>query len=144
MQRVYRLQVLREPFPACVIAAGHCIAHLELLNVVVAVKVWRDQWAGHRVQIFCDNTNACCAVQTGRSRDVFVQECIRELFFFCAVFDIQLHLLHRPGRTLVRADALSRAHTAARFTEAVRDDPVLALMERVVVPEGYFDLENRL
>ena len=133
-----------ERFPARVVDRGHSIAHLELLNVVVAVKVWCGQWSGRRVRILCDNSNACCAAQSGRSRDIFIQMCVRELFFYCAVYDIELHVLHRPGRTLVRADALSRAHTAERFMDLVRTDPILARAQRVEVPDSFFELDNRL
>ena len=55
-----------ERFPEEVLRESHSIAHLELLNVVVAVKVWRDEWQGKKVRIYCDNANACCAVQSGR------------------------------------------------------------------------------
>ena len=83
-------------------------------------------------------------MQSGRSRDIFIQMCVRELFFYCAVYDIELHVLHRPGRTLVRADALSRAHTAERFMDLVRTDPILARAQRVEVPDSFFELDNRL
>ena len=131
-------------FPDRILAAEHSIAHLELLNIVVAVKVWRWQWAGHRVRVWSDNANACIAVQTGRSRDDFMQECVRELFLYTAAHDIELHVLHRPGVELQRADALSRAHTDQRYRDWIERDPVLARASRVFVPDVYFELDNAL
>ena len=133
-----------ERFPEEVLRENHSIAHLKLLNVVVAVKVWREEWQGKKVRIYCDNANACCAVQFGRSKDDFIQKCVRELFFVCAVSDIELHLLHRPGRLMVRADALSRAHTGAVYRDRVAADLVLAGAERGVVPTRFFELVNKL
>ena len=133
-----------ERFPQWIIKEAHPIAHLELLNVVVAVKVWRQQWAGHRVQVFCDNTNACVAATTGRSRDPFIQECVRELFLFKAAHDIELTVTHRPGVQMERADALSRAHTDKRYSEWIDNDAVLAASQRIAVPEHFFAFENKL
>ena len=70
-----------ELFPETIRAQEHPIARLELLNVVVAVKVWADGWATKRVKVVCDNMNACLAIQTGRSRDPFMQHCARELSY---------------------------------------------------------------
>ena len=137
-------QYYAEQFPSSVVRNEHIIAHLELLNIVVALKVWRLQWAGHRVRIFCDNTVACLAVGSGRSRDDFVQMCVRELFLLTAASDIELYVVHRPGVELSRADALSRLHTAQRYVDFVGRDAVLSRAERIAVPEKYFDIENKL
>ena len=59
-------------FPSGVIEQGHTIAHLELLNVVVALKMWQRRWSGWSVQIFCDNLNTVFVLQTGKSRDKFI------------------------------------------------------------------------
>ena len=131
-------------FPQSLIDRGHSIAHLELLNIVVALKVWCHQWAGHRVKVWSDNTNACAAVTTGRSRDLFVQDCVREIFLFTAAHDIELHVSHRPGVQLIRADALSRAHTAQHFRDWIRSDPLLAAAREIVVPDMFFELDNAL
>ena len=34
---------------------GYTIVHLEILNIVVAVKIWASHWADKKIQIFCDN-----------------------------------------------------------------------------------------
>ena len=137
-------QYYAEQFPDRILNRAHTIAHLELLNIVVAVKVWRTQWSGRKVQVYCDNSNACIAATTGRSRDPFIQECVRELFLFKAAHDIELKVSHRPGAQMDRADALSRAHTDEKFRTWIRNDPVLAQSSRIVVPDTYFELDNKL
>ena len=133
-------QYYAETFPDSVLEGGHPIAHLELLNVVVATKVWQDQWSGRKVKVSCDNTNACLAIQTGRSRDSFMQACIRELFYVTASRDIELWAIHCPGKDLGRADALSRMHTGEHYREIVRTDEVLGKAKRVGVPPQHFRL----
>ena len=88
----------------------HPIARLELLNIVVAVKMWCERWRGQSVHMHCDNMNACIAVQSGRSRDPVMQHCVRELFGFQARYDIELIAEHTPGKTILRANALSQMH----------------------------------
>ena len=129
-----------EVFPEFVLQGQHQIAHLELLNVVVAVKVWQEQWAGSRVKVSCDNMNACLAIQSGRSRDPFVQSCVRELFFVTARRDIELWAVHCPGKDMGRADALSRMHLAQKYVDIVNNDTALQRAHRVRVPRGTFSL----
>ena len=137
-------QYYSEAFPPSVIAERHIIAHLETLNIVVAVKMWWSEWMGKRVKVNCDNTNACLAIQSGRSRDPFLQHCVREIFLYTASHDIELIAVHKPGALLVRADALSRAPHSRQHREIVECDPVLCAAERVRVPPGYFELRSEV
>ena len=131
-------------FPTEVVAQDHTIAHLELLNIVVAIKVWRHRWSGWTVQIFCDNLNSVYILQTGKSRDTFMGACAREIFFHTAAHDIEIQACHRPGLEMVWADALSREHTHERFARAVEMDPHLRESTRITVPEEYFQIRNEL
>ena len=135
-------QYYAEEFPKGVLEQGHEIAHLELLNIVVAVKVWASQWSGQRVRIQCDNTNACLAIQSGRSRDVYMQSCVRELFLWCVWYDIELVATHCPGIEMVRADALSRAHKSERMRRWVENDRVIGRARRVRVKSELFEVTN--
>ena len=137
-------QFYSEVFPSDVLQMEHPIARLELLNIVVALKVWGRDWAGTRVRVFCDNTNAVLAVQSGRSRDGYVQHCIREIFQWCTRFDIEMHATHRPGSQMGRADALSRASSDEQVRELVAKDTGLAAAKRVRVQPGLFRLSSLL
>ena len=137
-------QYYAELFPPDIVDAGHIIAHLELLNVVVALKVWGREWTGKRVQVVCDNSNACIAIQTGRSKDPFIQHCVRELFLFSARFDVELAAIHRPGELMERADALSRMFTSSSHFRWVQNDTELAAATRVQVHPDLFRLVSEL
>ena len=131
-------------FPDSVRSENHPIAHLELLNVVVAVKMWSGRWAGHRVRIICDNMNAVLAVHSGRTKDPFMQHCARELHLYCACYDIELLMSHAPGVEMQRADALSREHLDQKFRGLVAADPSLQQSTRVVPDDRFFMLINEL
>ena len=133
-------QYYASEFPSEVLAVDHPIAHLELLNIVVAAKTWGQEWAGQRVRVVCDNSNACIAIQTGRSRDPFMQDCVRELFVECAIRDIELLAEHCPGKLMIRADALSRAHKSRAAAEFVNKDDLLRAATRVTIPAERFAL----
>ena len=129
-----------EEFPREITREQHNIARLELLNIVIAIKVWCERWQGQAVHVHCDNMNACLAVRSGRSRDPFMQHCIRELFVYQARYDIEVHAEHTPGKTLLRADALSRMHMDNRCRQFVRNDVTLSRARRVRVPVESFRL----
>lgn len=88
----------------------HPIHHLEMLNIVIAVKLWSADWEHKVVRILCDNAAAVAVLQHGRSRDPFLLACARDIWFETAIRDINLLPQHAPGNTLVTVDALSRAH----------------------------------
>ena len=94
--------------------------------------------------MYCDNTNAVLAVQTGRSRDQYIQHCAREIFLWTTRHDIELHVQHRPGVQMGRADALSRADTENKLKQVVDNDPELQGAIRVRVPTGFFNLTSLL
>ena len=94
--------------------------------------------------MFCDNTNAVLAAQTGRSRDPYVQQCVRELFQWCTRYDVELHVTHRAGTLMAKADPLSRADTGEKLQKVLEADLELAQATRVRVPVEYFELLNML
>ena len=133
-----------EDFPPEILACSHTIAHLEMVNVVIALKTWAEQWRGQRVRVHCDNSNTCLAIQTGRSKDTYMQGCIRELFMFSARFDIELAATHRPGTQMRIADALSRARSDSELELFVRGEPRLQGARRVRVHRDLFRIDNKM
>ena len=127
-------------YPECVLAVGHQIAHLEMLNVVVALRLWAPIWSGKKMQVFCDNMNTCTALQTGRTRDLYMQSCVRTIFLITVKFDIELMICHCPGVELVAADSLSRVHTSDRFQVILEKLGCLKGKSKVNVPEDYFNI----
>ena len=102
-------------YPECIRACGFSISSLECYNLLVAIRLWASDWAGHHVLIFCDNAATVCAMNSGRAEDPLIRAALREAWWLTAVNDIQLVVRHRPGADMEVADLLSRAQTSKAF-----------------------------
>ena len=87
------------------------ITHLEMLNVLIALKLWAKDWAGSSVTLHCDNLAVVWVVNSGKTRDKFLNACIRHIWFITAVHDIDLQLTHIQGHKNLVADSLSRIYS---------------------------------
>jgi hypothetical protein len=56
---------------------------LQLLVVIVAVKIWGKKLKGKKLFIFCDNEDSVTVVNSGSTKDSFMQNCLRELNLLC-------------------------------------------------------------
>ena len=84
------------------------IAYLEMLNILVALKVWHCQWAGLKVQVKCDHQAVVSVLNSGRSHDPVMAEYARNIFTWVSTFNIYLKVVHVPGKLNEVADLLSR------------------------------------
>ena len=123
---------------------NHPIVHLELLNLIMAVKFWQKWWAGHRVEIQCDNMNTCLLIMSGKLIDPFMQKGARELYMVVAANDIDLNVVHTPGLSLVLTDALSREHLDLAHADIVKKSEKTKHAVRVFPQDGLFKIENNL
>ena len=87
---------------------GYNIAHVEMLNVVVALKVWGQQWAIKCVRLFCDNQAVIEVLSSGRARDQILAMCARNIWLLTATYNIALLVSHIQGTKNNVADLLSR------------------------------------
>ena len=95
-------------FPDPVISVVTHISPLELFTIVVAVKFWAPVLQHQRFIISCDNEAAVTVINSGSTRDPFMQRCLRELWFLSALHDFDIRTRHIPGEHNLLADALSR------------------------------------
>ena len=84
------------------------ITQLEMLNIVVALKVWSNLWENKKVEIKCDNLTVVEVLDSGKTRDHFLALCARNVWLISAMFNIQLVFSHIPGKNNHIADLLSR------------------------------------
>ena len=84
------------------------ITQLEMLNVVVALKVWANIWANKRIKISCDNLAVVEILKSGKTRDPFLATCAKNIWLITAMFNIDIILIHVPGVNNQVADLLSR------------------------------------
>ena len=90
---------------------GLSITLLEMYNILIALCVWGMDWKDKCILIRCDNESAVVVCMTGKTRDPFLNFCLREIWFITAKFNIELRVTHIRGRESGIADALSRGKT---------------------------------
>ena len=83
------------------------IVHLEMLNLLIALKLWAHEWSHSVVRFFCDNLAVVQVVRTGKTRDNMLSLCLRNIWLITATHDTDLHIEHIQGRSNKIADVLS-------------------------------------
>ena len=87
---------------------GFNITQLEMLNIMVALKVWGYCWSNMPIEIKCDNLAVVQVLQEGRARDPLLATIARNIWMLTSVFNIQLSVSHIAGKNNAIADLLSR------------------------------------
>lgn len=95
-------------YPAALSDALH-ISQLEALNCLIAVRAFLFQESNKAVLIKCDNMGAVSVFRNSRGRDRIISAIARALWYFTAVQNIDLEVVHVPGMQLDKVDTLSRA-----------------------------------
>ena len=103
--RVYSTLVLSIP------GFTFTIVHLEMLNIVLALRTWGHFWRHVRIRIFCDNMAVVQVVGSSKTKDPLLAACIRNIWLISASFDIQIDVKHVPGKKIAIADLLSKLHS---------------------------------
>ena len=84
------------------------IAQLEMINVMVALKVWGHCWSNKCVRIFCDNLAVVEVLTLGRAKDTTLATCARNIWLLSAIYNVNLVVSHIKGIDNTEADLLSR------------------------------------
>ena len=87
---------------------GLAIIHYEMLNVVVAFRLWAHMWEDSKVAVHCDNAAVVSILNSGNSRDPFLAACAWTLWLIKAQFNIAVSVSHIKGKDNIYANVLSR------------------------------------
>ena len=115
------LEYYHAEYPQHILDKDHHISRLEILNIMLACKLFHKSWSKQTVTIFCDNAAAVYLLQTGRCKDEFMMACARNIWMWAAIYDFKIIPKHRPGVLMQTADALSRIHLSGLFREKCVD-----------------------
>lgn len=99
------------------------INYKETLSLEPAATYWAPQWTNKKVFILCDNQAAVSIINRGTSRNRFVMDSLRRVFWLSAIYNFRLHAIYLPGRHNYVADAVSRLH-----------EPYNVLRSKITVP----------
>ena len=86
---------------------NYSIVHLEMLNILVALRVWAKQWSNKKILLKCDNQAVVSVLNSGKSQDMTLAAMARNINMLLAVEDIELQVIHILGSDNKIAD-LSR------------------------------------
>ena len=103
------------------------IAHLEILNVVVALKIWGHVWANKSIQIMCDNMAVVEVLTCGSTKDFIMATCARNVWLLAAMFNVNIIVSHIRGLDNPIVDLLSRWHLTdnnSKKLHALVQDPI--------------------
>ena len=88
-----------------------------MLAVLLGVSIWGSSLQSAKVQIYCDNDPAVCVINSGRTKDVFMGSCIRELWLAVSKYGFQIRAVHLPGEENRVPDWLSRWECGQSYRE---------------------------
>ena len=113
------------------------------LHCFVAVKFWATALWHQRFVVSCDNEVAVTVIDSGSTKDPFMQRCLRQLWFTSALHDVDLGVRHIPGEHNTLADALSRwdnTSSQSQFAQATTALGISYVFEELPGDFCYFDV----
>ena len=76
---------------------GYDITQFEMLNIIVALKVWGHSWQDLRIEIKSDNLAVLQVLQEGKARDPLLVTTARNIWMLTSLFNIHLSVSHIAG-----------------------------------------------
>ena len=67
---------------------NYTIVHLEMLNVLAALKLWAHLWANKSVMVYCDNQDVVHVLSTGITRDAVSGACAHNIWLLTAMSNV--------------------------------------------------------
>ena len=125
-------------FPANILAQNLHINALELLAIVVVLRLWGPLWAGKHLVVYCDNVTSVIVINSGATRDVFLQNCLREICFLAASHQFEIRAQHLSGVDNRVADLCSRLHLSLHHAELFGRENLVWQLKQREVPAHYF------
>ena len=84
------------------------IVHLEMINILVALRIFAPYWHQKAILVRCDNNAVVQVLTSGKTRDPFLATCARNIWMSAALANIELQYKHITGCENTAADLLSR------------------------------------
>lgn len=117
-------QFFHSTFPQFVLQETTNIAQRELLTICATIKTFAHTITGKKITFLCDNLASVQCVNSGRSKDPFMQRVLREIVFVSAINNCWIRTKFIGTKSNRKADILSRWHlnpkqSAQHFAEVI-------------------------
>ena len=123
-----------KPFQQFITDQSLHINELELLTVVICLKTWGNMCRNQRIVIYCDNLTSITVLNSGRTHDIFLQKCLREITYLCAILECEIKGVHIDGVNNRIPDLLRRWHVTpnkhTKLKELTRGYYLLELLKK--------------
>lgn len=96
------------------------IAVKELWAIILLLKIWGPELTNLKVVLFCDNQAVADLINTGRARDLDLQDGLREVCYLAAVHELEIFGVFIPGEQNRLPDLASRWWKGPEFRREFR------------------------
>ena len=118
------------------------IAALEMLNILIATRIWAKDWENRTMEVDCDNLSVVNILCSGKTKNSMLATISRNLFMTASKYDIFLKVSHIPGKSNQVADLLSRwQHTKDNFEKLQQFLPSFTWEK---IEESHFELDENI
>ena len=103
------------------------IVYLEMVNILMALRLFAKLWSTKKILIQCDNQAVVTVLKSGKTRDAFLAASARNIWYLTELHDIDLQFTHIRGASNQLADILSRWQGSVQqiqFLHSQVSDPV--------------------
>ena len=119
------------------------INELEALAVMVGIKIWQRKLQNTNALLFCDNQTTVSILNTGKAKNVFAQNILREVCYILAKVNGCIKVVHKPGVSNRITDFCSRIDLDETKYRRLLEQETLGVNKReLFVYEGLFKFEN--
>ena len=84
------------------------IVHFEMINILVALKIWAKRWQHKYIRFLVDNEAVVTICGSSYTRDAKLAEYVRNIWLVTSLHDIKISVIHIAGKRSCTADLLSR------------------------------------
>ncbi|CAC5380593.1 unnamed protein product [Mytilus coruscus] len=92
-----------------------------------SLLVWSVHFVNRKILVKYDNQSTVMVLNSGCTRDAYMQCCLREILFYAAKYNFEIKAVHFPGVENRTADILSRWHSDPRFEDLFYELPVIRI-----------------
>ena len=129
------------PFPAWLQGEGVPIHLKEFWVVVVSAWLWGEQWQGHMVYVFCDNTAVVQVLDKEKPRDPRMLDLLREFLYIVCTRKFTPIFRRIGTKENSTADYISRCHDSDMIAHHFQSNN-LPMRTPITAPDCLFTLHS--